>query len=79
METLVAEEIEAVRSDVYASIADVVTTDTLNVLGRANFTSGSIAYGGSTVSKTTLPIVTSFTQALGESAPTQEYTLLTVA
>ena len=79
VETLVAEEIEAVRSDVYASIADVVTTDTLNVLGRANFTSGSIAYGGSTVSKTTLPIVTSFTQALGESAPTQEYTLLTVA
>ena len=79
VKTLIAEEIEAVTSDVYASIADVVTTSTLNVLSRANFTSGSIRYGGSAVSKTTIPIVTEFTQALGESAPTQEVTLLTCA
>ena len=79
VERLIAEEIEAVVSDVHASIADVVTTNTLNVLNRANFTTGSIAYGGSVVSKTTLPIVTEFTQALGESAQAQEYTLLTCA
>lgn len=79
VETLIAEEIEAVYSDVYASIADVVTTNTLNVLNRANFTSGSISYGGSRVNKTTLDVVTSFTQALGESAPTQQITLLTCA
>ncbi len=79
VDTLVAQEIEAVTSDVYASIADVVTTSTLNVLSRANFTSGSIRYGGSAVTKTTIPIVTEFTQALGESAPTQEVTLLTCA
>lgn len=79
VERLIAEEIEAVKTDVHASIADVVTTNTLNVLNRANFTTGSIAYGGSVVSKTTLPIVTEFTQALGESAQAQEYTLLTCA
>ena len=79
VERLIAEEIEAVITDVHASIADVVTTNTLNVLNRANFTTGSISYGGSVVSKTTLPIVTDFTQALGEGAQTQEYTLLTVA
>lgn len=79
VKNLIAEEIEAVRVDAYANIADVVTTKVLNVSNNANFTNGSIRIGGELVSKTTINVVTEFTQALGESAPTAAYTLLTVA
>lgn len=75
--TLVADEIEAAIADLNLSLTETVVTNYLTVTGRA--TLSTLALGGSNVSKTTLPIVTSFTQALGESAPTQEYTLLTCA
>lgn len=77
VEDLIAEEIEAAIADINLGISETVVTAYLTVTGRA--TLSAMALGGENVTKTTLPIVTSFTQALGESAPTQEYTLLTCA
>lgn len=77
VDDLVAEEIEAAIADINLGISETIVTNYLTVTGRA--TLSSLALDGSNVSKTTIPIVTSFTQALGESAPTQEFTLLTVA
>ena len=85
---LIADRIDAVYSDVAYDISESVSTKALTVDGDAwasgTMTAGTLSAGllkldGSNVSKTTLPIVTSFVQALGESAPTQEYTLLTCA
>ena len=86
--TLIADEIEAVYSDVSYSIAESISTKALTVNGNGwisgtmtavGVSAGALTLGGSSISKTTLPIVTNFTQALGESAQTQEYTLLTCA
>lgn len=77
VDTLVAEEIDAAIADLNLSMSETVVTNYLTVTGRA--TLSAMALGGSNVSKTTLPIVTSFTQALGESAQAVEYTLLTCA
>lgn len=59
------------------------TFDTsLVVNGPANVTtliSDSLRLGGSDVSKTTLPVVTAFTQASGNTAPTTNYTFLTTS
>lgn len=76
---LVADSIDAVRADIEAAIAEVVTTRYLNVTASANFVSGSIHYGGSTVKMTPIPVVTSFTQASGETAPTRDVTFLHTA
>jgi hypothetical protein len=85
--TLIADEIEAVYTDVNYSIAESVSTKNLTVSGTTwtqGLTAGSASIGsiklnGSDVSKTTIPVVTSFTQASGESAETSDYTLLTTA
>lgn len=74
---LVAQEIDAAIADLDLSMSETIVTDYLTVKTKA--TISALALGGSNVSKTTLPIVTSITQALGESSPTKEYTLLTVA
>lgn len=81
VDTLVAEEIEAEIADLKLSYADYIETTALSTtsLGANHISTNSLALGGSNVSKTTLPIVTSFTQALGESAQAVEYTLLTCA
>ena len=72
-----AEELEAAIADLNLSISETIVTNYMTVTGRA--TLAALALEGSNVNKTTLPLVTSFTQALGESAPTQQYTLLTCA
>lgn len=72
---LIADEIEAAISDINLSISETIVTNYLTVTGRA--TLSALALGGSNVSKTTIPVVTSFTQASGESAPRTNYTLLT--
>lgn len=77
VDNLIAEEIEAAIADINLGISETVVTNYLTVTGRA--TLSSLALDGSNVSKTTIPVVTSFTQALGESAPTQNITLLTCA
>ena len=88
VKTLIAEEIEAVYTDVNYSIAESISTKALTVNGNVwasgtltavNMSAGSLTLGGDSISKTTIPIVTNFTQALGESAPTQQITLLTCA
>lgn len=88
VKTLVADEIEAVYSDVNYAIAESVSTKALTVSGNAwvqgtmtavSTSTGALTLNGSSVSKTTLPVVTSFTQASGESAETTDYTLLTTA
>lgn len=88
VKTLIADEIEAVYSDVNYSIAESISTKALTVSGNAwasgtltavGVSTGSLTLGGDSISKTTIPIVTNFTQALGESAPTQQITLLTCA
>jgi len=77
VKTLIAEEIDAAIADLDLSISDTIVTDYLTVKTRA--TVAALALDGSNVTKTTLPVVTNFTQALGESAPTTQVTLLTVA
>lgn len=77
VEMLVAQEIEAAIADIALSLSETIVTDYLTVTGRA--TLSALALGGENVSKTTLPVVTEFTQALGESGKVQEVTLLTVA
>lgn len=88
VKTLIAEEIEAVYSDVNYSIAESVSTGALTVSGNgwiggtmtaASTSTGSLKLNGTTVSTTKIPVVTSFTQASGASAETKEYTLLTTA
>lgn len=75
VKNLVATEIEAAISDINVSISETIVTNYLTVKGRA--TLSALALDGSNVSKTTIPVVTSFTQASGESAPRTDYTLLT--
>lgn len=88
VKTLIADEIDAAYADFNYSVAESVSTKALTVNGNGwvngtltavGVSAGSLTLGGDSITKTTLPIVTSFTQALGESAPTQEYTLLTCA
>lgn len=88
VKTLIADEIEAVYSDVNYSIAESVSTKSLTVSGNAwvqgtmtavSTSTGALTLNGSSVSTTTIPVVTSFTQASGESADTTDYTLLTTA
>ena len=77
VKTLIANEIDAVISEINLSISETIVTQYITVTGRA--TLSALAFAGSNVSKTTIPVVTSFTQASGESAPTTNYTLLTTA
>lgn len=77
VDNLVAEEIEAVVADIGLTLANNINTKQISVSGIAEV--GSLKIGTMTVGTTTLPIVTEFTQALGESSPTKQYTLLTVA
>lgn len=88
VKSLVADEIEAVYTDVNYSIAEAVSTAALTVSGNAwvqgtltsaSTSTGALKLNGSSVSTTKLPVVTSFTQASGETAQTTDYTLLTTA
>ena len=74
VKTLIAEEIEAAISDINLSISGTIVTEYATVTGKA--TLADMALGGANVSKTKIPVVTSFTQASGASAETKEYTLL---
>lgn len=87
--TLVADAIEAAIADFGYTISESISTDKLTVDGNAwvlgtitvgtEVSTAALKIGGSSVSKTTIPVVTEFTQALGESAETTDYTLLTTA
>jgi hypothetical protein len=87
VEDLIADEIEAVKADIELAIADEIRTGAITCGGLAavgslstsNATIGALRLGTDSISKKTIPVVTSFTQALGESAPTQNITLLTCA
>lgn len=54
-----------------------IAANGLGVVGEARL--GSLVLGGSSVSKSGLTVVSSFTQASGETAPTTNITLLTVS
>ena len=54
-----------------------IAANGLGVVGEARL--GSLVLGGSSVSKSGLTVVSSFTQASGETAPTTNVTLLTVS
>ena len=87
------EQLEATKADVSWLDGKVINTKTLNattvsatghlvgpdlgVTGEARL--GSLVLGGSSVSKSSLTVVSSFTQASGETAPTTNITLLTVS
>lgn len=87
------EQLEATKADVSWLEGKVINTTTLNattvsatghlvgpdlgVSGEARL--GSLVLGGSSVSKSGLTVVSSFTQASGETAPTTNITLLTVS
>lgn len=89
---IVTERLEATKADISWLDGRVIKTTTLsatNVLasiligselgvsGEARL--GSLVLGGSSVSKSDLTVVSSFTQASGETAPTTNITLLTVS
>ena len=74
---LIADEIDAAIADLDLSISESIVTSYITVTGRA--TLKALALDGSNVSKTTLPVVTRFTQASGETAATTNYTLLTTS
>lgn len=87
------EQLEATKADISWLEGKVINTKTLNattvsatghlvgpdlgVSGEARL--GSLVLGGSSVSKSGLTVVSSFTQASGETAPTTNITLLTVS
>lgn len=71
-------------ADMQAAIAETFITNQLVVGDYASFegkiyATGGLSVGGKDVSTTTIPVVTEFTQASGESATTTEYTILTTA
>ena len=76
VDNLVANSIEAAIGELELSISETIVTDYITVINRA--TLGALALDGANVSKTTIPIVTEFTQASG-SAPTTKYVFLTTA
>lgn len=87
------EQLEATKADISWLEGKVINTKTLNattvsatghlvgpdlgVTGEARL--GSLVLGGSSVSKSDLTVVSSFTQASGETAPTTNIMLLTVS
>ena len=87
------EQLEATKADVSWLEGKVINTKTLNattvsatghlvgpdlgVTGEARL--GSLVLGGSSVSKSDLTVVSSFTQASGETASTKSVTLLTTS
>lgn len=87
------EQLEATKADVSWLEGKVINTTTLNattvratghlvgpdlgVSGEARL--GSLVLGGSSVSKSSLTVVSSFTQASGETASTKNVTLLTTS
>ena len=87
------EQLEATKADISWLEGKVINTKTLNattvsatghlvgpdlgVSGEARL--GSLVLGGSSVSKSDLTVVSSFTQESGETAPTTNITLLTVS
>ena len=89
----VTEQLEATKSDISWMEGKVLKVGTVNtvgliasggivgnqlgVVGEARL--GSLVLGGSSVSKSDLTVVSSFTQASGETAPTTNITLLTVS
>lgn len=87
------EQLEATKADISWLEGKVINTTTLNattvsatghlvgpdlgVTGEARL--GSLVLGGSSVSKSSLTVVSSFTQASGETASTKNVTLLTTS
>lgn len=87
------DELEATKSDISWMEGKALKVQTVNTVGIAASGSiaanglgvngearlGSLVLGGSSVSKSGLTVVSSFTQASGETAPTTNVTLLTVS
>lgn len=81
------ETLEAGMTEFRYAVSQSVSTGSLTVSGLGwigttltvgeTVSTAGLKIGGDVVSKTTLPVVTEFTQALGESAETTDYTLLT--
>jgi len=78
VDNLIAQSIEAAIADVSATFADSISTEYLVASTYATFNC-PINYQGDAVKKTTVPVVTSFTQASGQTAPTTEFTFLLTA
>ena len=89
----VTDELEATKSDISwmeGKALKVQTVNTVGVVASGSIAAnglgvngearlGSLVLGGSSVSKSGLTVVSSFTQASGETAPTTNVTLLTVS
>jgi predicted nucleic acid-binding Zn-ribbon protein len=78
VENLIAQRISAAVAEISANFSDSVSTDYLVASTYATFNC-PINYQGDALKKTKVPIVTSFTQASGESAPVTEITLILTA
>lgn len=84
VKNLIAEEIKAVKANIDFAISTGVNTSKLSASNAdiTNLHVLSTAYirglhiGEKAVSSTTIPVVTSFTQASGETAPTMNVTIL---
>lgn len=87
------EQLEATKADISWLEGKFINTKGINAttitgstimaeggsVGAALGSFGSLTVGGSSVSKSDLTVVTSFTQASGETAPTKNVTLLTTS
>lgn len=73
-----AEQLETEIADISATFAESVSTEYLVASTYATFNC-PINYQGDAVQKTTVPVVTSFTQASGETAPTTNIIFLLTA
>lgn len=71
---IVADQIEAAISDVSMSLAENVQTKYLTVTGSAAIT--TLKLNNLAVNQSTIPVVTEFTQASGETATTKSYAIL---
>lgn len=81
-----AEQLETTKAEIEVAWSELIRTDTLYVTGDASVTntltagkisaSGGFRLNGRDVSTTTVPVVTEFTQASGQTAPTTDITFL---
>lgn len=76
VDNLIAQKIEAAFANFETAISAQLYVANLTAM---TFETGTLKVGGSSVSKTTIPVVTSFTQASGETAATKNITLLYTA
>jgi hypothetical protein len=87
VDKLIADEIEVIKTDstwLSSNIANIASLHVAHIdasqgVAADAVTTSRLTLNGSHVSKSTVPVVTSFTQASGESATATEYTFLATA